>query len=123
MLQLFQQDKVMNQRCQYNINTVACNLGTAGLSTIEGRHCIKLYSFFLYLFLVSLTGSWKVPIFVVVVILLIVGSQEKPPVPGRGEDLRKTHTFTFYRSKRLLSSNWMLIVMIKRVQANVFVQI
>ncbi|KAG8010094.1 hypothetical protein GBF38_014264 [Nibea albiflora] len=31
----------------------------------------------------SLTGSWRVPMFVVVVILIIVGSQEKPPVPGR----------------------------------------
>uniref|UniRef100_A0A3B5BDD5 Transmembrane protein 245 n=1 Tax=Stegastes partitus TaxID=144197 RepID=A0A3B5BDD5_9TELE len=35
------------------------------------------------LFFISLTGSWRVPIFVVVVGLLIVGSQEKPPVPGR----------------------------------------
>ncbi|XP_030605410.1 transmembrane protein 245 isoform X1 [Archocentrus centrarchus] len=39
----------------------------------------------LLFYLVSLTGSWKVPIFVVVVALLIVGSQEKPPVPGTGE--------------------------------------
>ncbi|XP_008288129.1 transmembrane protein 245 [Stegastes partitus] len=39
----------------------------------------------LLFFIVSLTGSWRVPIFVVVVGLLIVGSQEKPPVPGRGE--------------------------------------
>uniref|UniRef100_A0A665WI04 Transmembrane protein 245 n=1 Tax=Echeneis naucrates TaxID=173247 RepID=A0A665WI04_ECHNA len=41
----------------------------------------------LLFYIVSLMGSWRVPIFVVVVILLIVGSQEKPPVPGRGEDL------------------------------------
>uniref|UniRef100_A0A3Q1CTW1 Transmembrane protein 245 n=1 Tax=Amphiprion ocellaris TaxID=80972 RepID=A0A3Q1CTW1_AMPOC len=41
----------------------------------------------LLFFIVSLTGSWRVPIFVVVVVLLIVGSQEKPPVPNRGEDL------------------------------------
>ena len=40
--------------------------------------------------LVSLTGSWRVPIFVLMVTLIIVGSQEKPPVPGRGDDL---HTF------------------------------
>uniref|UniRef100_A0A3P8RQ48 Transmembrane protein 245 n=1 Tax=Amphiprion percula TaxID=161767 RepID=A0A3P8RQ48_AMPPE len=33
----------------------------------------------LLFFIVSLTGSWRVPIFVVVVVLLIVGSQEKPP--------------------------------------------
>ncbi|XP_078027645.1 transmembrane protein 245 isoform X4 [Epinephelus lanceolatus] len=39
----------------------------------------------LLFYIVSLTGSWRVPIFVIVVILIIVGSQEKPPVPGRGE--------------------------------------
>uniref|UniRef100_A0A3P9M895 Transmembrane protein 245 n=1 Tax=Oryzias latipes TaxID=8090 RepID=A0A3P9M895_ORYLA len=39
----------------------------------------------LLFFVVSLTGSWRVPIFVVVAVLLIVGSQEKPPVAGRGE--------------------------------------
>ncbi|XP_034030800.1 transmembrane protein 245 isoform X2 [Thalassophryne amazonica] len=39
----------------------------------------------LLFYIVSLTGSWRVPIFVVVVILLIIGSQQKPPVPGRGE--------------------------------------
>ncbi|XP_072250443.1 transmembrane protein 245 isoform X2 [Leuresthes tenuis] len=39
----------------------------------------------LLFYIVSLTGSWRVPIFVMVVTLLIVGSQEKPPVPGKGE--------------------------------------
>ncbi|XP_055083781.1 transmembrane protein 245 isoform X2 [Periophthalmus magnuspinnatus] len=39
----------------------------------------------LLFYIVSLTGSWRVFIFVVVVALLIVGSQEKPPVPGKGE--------------------------------------
>ncbi|KAM4736399.1 LOW QUALITY PROTEIN: transmembrane protein 245 [Anableps anableps] len=39
----------------------------------------------LLFYIVSLTGSWRVPIFMVVVSLLIVGSQEKPPVPGKGE--------------------------------------
>eukprot|EP00064_Thunnus_orientalis_P003099 superscaffoldBa00000245_g3107 len=37
----------------------------------------------LLFYIVSLTGSWRVPIFVVVVILLIVGSQQKPPDPAR----------------------------------------
>uniref|UniRef100_A0A3P8UJU5 Transmembrane protein 245 n=1 Tax=Cynoglossus semilaevis TaxID=244447 RepID=A0A3P8UJU5_CYNSE len=37
----------------------------------------------LLLYIVSLTGSWRVPIFVVVVFLFIMGSQEKPPAPGR----------------------------------------
>lgn len=36
--------------------------------------------------LVSLTGSWRVPVFVIVVTLIIVGSQEKPPAPGKGKD-------------------------------------
>ncbi|KAM4580941.1 transmembrane protein 245 isoform 2-T2 [Odontesthes bonariensis] len=39
----------------------------------------------LLFYIVSLTGSWRVPIFVMVVTLLIVGSQEKPPIPGKGE--------------------------------------
>ncbi|XP_017164997.1 transmembrane protein 245 isoform X3 [Poecilia reticulata] len=39
----------------------------------------------LLFYIVSLTGSWRVPIFMVVVALLIVGSLEKPPVPGKGE--------------------------------------
>nr|XP_020462812.1 transmembrane protein 245 isoform X3 [Monopterus albus] len=45
---------------------------------------LPVWSILLF-YTVSLTGSWRVPIFVVVVILLFVGSQEKPPVPGRGE--------------------------------------
>ncbi|KAM9436582.1 transmembrane protein 245 isoform 2-T2 [Clarias gariepinus] len=39
----------------------------------------------LIFYLVSLTGAWRVPMFVLMVILLIVGSQEKAPVPGKGE--------------------------------------
>ncbi|XP_046689989.1 transmembrane protein 245 [Silurus meridionalis] len=39
----------------------------------------------LIFYLVSLTGAWRVPMFVLAVILLIVGSQEKAPVPGKGE--------------------------------------
>ncbi|XP_061771692.1 transmembrane protein 245 isoform X1 [Nerophis ophidion] len=53
----------------------------------------------LLFYIVSLTGSWKVPLFVVVIVLLIVGSQEKPPVPGRGELSGQVLSFaanTFY---------------------------
>ncbi|CAN9514255.1 unnamed protein product [Ophioblennius macclurei] len=45
---------------------------------------LPVWAVFLF-YIVSLTGSWRVPIFVIVVALLIVGSQEKPPAPGRGE--------------------------------------
>ncbi|XP_037308635.1 transmembrane protein 245 isoform X1 [Pungitius pungitius] len=45
---------------------------------------LPVWAIFLF-YIVSLTGSWRVPLFVVVVILVIVGSQEKPPDPGRGE--------------------------------------
>ncbi|KAM6936671.1 transmembrane protein 245 [Lycodopsis pacificus] len=45
---------------------------------------LPVWAIFLF-YIVSLTGSWRVPLFVVVVILIIVGSQEKPPDPGRGE--------------------------------------
>uniref|UniRef100_A0A3B5KEA4 Transmembrane protein 245 n=1 Tax=Takifugu rubripes TaxID=31033 RepID=A0A3B5KEA4_TAKRU len=37
----------------------------------------------LLFYIVSLTGSWRVPVFVIVVTLIIVGSQEKPPAPGK----------------------------------------
>ncbi|KAL2083934.1 hypothetical protein ACEWY4_019452 [Coilia grayii] len=36
----------------------------------------------LIFYLVSLAGSWRVPMFVVAVALLIIGSQEKQPTPG-----------------------------------------
>ncbi|XP_068426204.1 transmembrane protein 245 isoform X3 [Clinocottus analis] len=45
---------------------------------------LPVWAIFLF-YIVSLTGSWRVPIFVIVVILLIVGSQEKPPDPAKGE--------------------------------------
>ncbi|XP_028326706.1 transmembrane protein 245 isoform X1 [Gouania willdenowi] len=47
----------------------------------------------LLFYIVSLTGSWRVPIFIVVVVLLIVGSQEKPPAPGKGEVSGKVLSF------------------------------
>ncbi|XP_054478203.1 transmembrane protein 245 isoform X2 [Anoplopoma fimbria] len=53
----------------------------------------------LLFYVVSLTGSWRVPMFVVVVILIIVGSQEKPPDPGKGELSGQVLSFaanTFY---------------------------
>lgn len=40
---------------------------------------------------VSLTGSWRVPVFVFVVILLILGSQEKAPVAGNGKQRHREH--------------------------------
>lgn len=40
---------------------------------------------------VSLTGSWRVPMFVVVVTLIAVGSQEKLPTPGKGTFFTHTH--------------------------------
>uniref|UniRef100_A0A3Q3EAE6 Transmembrane protein 245 n=1 Tax=Labrus bergylta TaxID=56723 RepID=A0A3Q3EAE6_9LABR len=45
---------------------------------------VPVWSVLLF-YIVSLTGSWKVPIFVVMVILMILGSLEKPPVPGRDQ--------------------------------------
>nr|XP_057940451.1 transmembrane protein 245 isoform X2 [Doryrhamphus excisus] len=53
----------------------------------------------LLFYIVSLTGSWKVPLFVLVLVLLVVGSQQKPPVPGRGELSGQVLSFaasTFY---------------------------
>ncbi|XP_034465749.1 transmembrane protein 245 isoform X1 [Hippoglossus hippoglossus] len=59
---------------------------------------LPVWSILLF-YIVSLTGSWRVPMFVVVVVMLIVGSQEKPPVPGRGELSGQVLSFaanTFY---------------------------
>ncbi|XP_040021927.1 transmembrane protein 245 isoform X2 [Gasterosteus aculeatus] len=59
---------------------------------------LPVWAIFLF-YVVSLTGSWRVPFFVVVVVLIIVGSQEKPPDPGRGELSGQVLSFaanTFY---------------------------
>lgn len=56
---------------------------------------------------VSLTGSWRVPVFVVVVLLLILGSQEKPVVPGKGKE---TEAPTLIRFTSVLDALWPLVL-------------
>ncbi|XP_062841977.1 transmembrane protein 245 [Trichomycterus rosablanca] len=57
---------------------------TSGMEGYLRAMSVPVWTVFIF-YLVSLTGSWRVPVFVFVVILLILGSQEKTPVPGNGE--------------------------------------
>ncbi|KAB5533020.1 hypothetical protein PHYPO_G00126780 [Pangasianodon hypophthalmus] len=57
---------------------------TPGMEVYLRAMSVPIWTVLIF-YLVSLTGAWRVPMFVVVVILLIVGSQEKAPVPGKGE--------------------------------------
>ncbi|MCJ8745589.1 hypothetical protein PDJAM_G00131870 [Pangasius djambal] len=57
---------------------------TPGMEVYLRAMSVPIWTVLIF-YLVSLTGVWRVPMFVVVVILLIVGSQEKAPVPGKGE--------------------------------------
>ncbi|MCI4391349.1 hypothetical protein PGIGA_G00133150 [Pangasianodon gigas] len=57
---------------------------TPGMEVYLRAMSVPIWTLLIF-YLVSLTGAWRVPMFVVVVILLIVGSQEKAPVPGKGE--------------------------------------
>lgn len=65
------------------------------------------------LFSVSLTGSWRAPIFVVVVILLIVGSQEKPPISERGKDAYTVHP-DIYLKVSVPPLSWTSINLVKK---------
>ncbi|XP_056619234.1 transmembrane protein 245 isoform X2 [Triplophysa dalaica] len=57
---------------------------TPGMEGVLRTMSVPVWTTLIF-YLVSLTGSWRVPVFVVVVLLLIVGIQEKPAVPGKGE--------------------------------------
>ncbi|XP_057197056.1 transmembrane protein 245 isoform X2 [Triplophysa rosa] len=57
---------------------------TPGMEGVLRTMSVPVWTTLIF-YLVSLTGSWRVPVFVVVVLLLIVGMQEKPAVPGKGE--------------------------------------
>lgn len=71
------------------------------VSNIQTHGSASLVSVCVVVFSVSLTGSWRVPLLVLLVILIIMGSLEKPPVPGKGEH---AHTHTHHQNFLILMS-------------------
>ncbi|XP_028834578.1 transmembrane protein 245 isoform X2 [Denticeps clupeoides] len=57
---------------------------TPGLEGYLRAMAVPVWTILIF-YLVSLAGSWRVPVFIFVATLLLIGSYEKAPTPGRGE--------------------------------------
>uniref|UniRef100_A0AAY4DRR0 Transmembrane protein 245 n=1 Tax=Denticeps clupeoides TaxID=299321 RepID=A0AAY4DRR0_9TELE len=60
---------------------------TPGLEGYLRAMAVPVWTILIF-YLVSLAGSWRVPVFIFVATLLLIGSYEKAPTPGRGEECR-----------------------------------
>uniref|UniRef100_A0AAY4DRN0 Transmembrane protein 245 n=1 Tax=Denticeps clupeoides TaxID=299321 RepID=A0AAY4DRN0_9TELE len=58
---------------------------TPGLEGYLRAMAVPVWTILIF-YLVSLAGSWRVPVFIFVATLLLIGSYEKAPTPGRGEE-------------------------------------